>query len=96
MGNQKFQSKKAYQLEENEDGKVFGELDVNKQHPFPKGWMGRVVVRQSAVEKLASGTIVEDPGSIRIMNYETEVFNRLGKTEFFVYPMKVTILHDPR
>ena len=86
---------RAFQLEENEDGKVYGEGDVNKRHPFPKGWMGRVVVRQSQVETLTSGSVVEDPGSVRIMNYETEVYDKMVKTEGFL-AYKIQVLHDPR
>lgn len=86
---------KAYQLDEAEDGKVYGELDIKKQHPFPKGWMGRVVVRQVEVTKLASGAVVEDPGTVRIMNYETEVMDVLERDRAFGQT-KYTILHDPR
>lgn len=87
--------KKAYQLDEAEDGQVYGEFDVNKRHPFQKGWMGRVVVRQVEVTRLASGSIVEDPGTVRIMNYETEVMDTLERTKGFG-ATKYTILHDPR
>lgn len=90
------QSNKAYQLEESENGEVFGELDVKKQHSFPKGWMGRVVVRQVDVMKAPSGAHVEDPGTVKVMNYETEVFEKLERNKLFDSNIKVTILHDPR
>lgn len=87
---------KAYQLDEAEDDQVYGELDAKHQHPFPKGWMGRVVVRQVEIQKLNSGAIVEDPGTVKLMNYETEVMDHLEKKNLFDSNVKVTILHDPR
>lgn len=79
----------------NEDGMVFGENDTDKLHPFKPEWLQRVVVRQSNVERMSSGTMVEDPSSIRIKPYEVESFNALIKTGGFG-DLKVIILHDPR
>lgn len=87
---------KAYQLEEAEDGQVYGEFDVKKQHPFPKGWMGRVVVRQVDVQTLNSGSVVEDPATVKVMNYETEVYDNLERKKLFSDNVKMSILHDPR
>jgi hypothetical protein len=87
---------KAYQLDEADDDQVYGEFDEKHLHPFPKGWMGRVVVRQVDVQQLASGSIVEDPGTIKIMNYETEVYNHLVEKKLFGSNVKVSVLHDPR
>lgn len=86
---------KAYQLDEAEDGKVYGELDVKQQHPFPKGWMGRVVVRQVDLANVGNNETVEIPSTIRVMNYETEVMDMLERTKGFG-ATKYTILHDPR
>lgn len=79
----------------NENGLVFGENDTDKKHPFKPEWLQRVVVRQSNIERMSSGTMVEDPSSVRVKPYEIEVFNMLIKTGGFG-DLKVIILHDPR
>lgn len=79
----------------NENGMVFGENDKDKLHPFKPEWLQRVVVRQSNVERMSSGTMVEDPSSVRVKPYEAEVFTHLVKTGGFG-DLKVIILHDPR
>ena len=86
---------RAYQLDENEDGLVFGASDSQKQYPFKKEWMGRVVVRQSEITQVGAGEYVEVPSSVRIMNYESEVYDKLVKTVGFG-DLKVLVLHDPR
>lgn len=91
----KQQKNRAYQLDENDEGLVFGEGDEKKQYPFKKGWMANVVVKQSKVETLGSGAVVEDPSSIRVMNYEVEVYDKLIRTEGFGN-LRVQVLHDPR
>ena len=87
---------RASQLEQNEDGDVFGKFDANKKHPFKPGWLEMVVVKQEIVETLSSGSVVVDPASIRIMPYDVATFNKLEKIEGFDKNTKVTILHDPR
>lgn len=87
--------KRAYQLDENEDGLVYGDGDAHKKFPFPKGWMGRVVVRQSEVTQVGAGEYVEIPSSVKIMNYETEVYDQLIRTGGFG-ESKILVLHDPR
>ena len=86
---------RAIQPEVDENGNVFGEFDANKQHPFPPGWLDRVVVRQSNIERLSSGDIVEIPSSVRLINYEVANFNHMIKNELFA-DLQVKILHDPR
>lgn len=87
--------KRAYQLDENEEGLVFGDGDTHKRHPFPKGWMGRVVVRQSDVTQVGAGEYVEIPSSVKVMNYEVDTYDKLVRTGGFG-ELKILVLHDPR
>lgn len=74
-----------------------------EKYQIPGREKGNFVVRHSREEKTTSGTVIEDPGSVRIQFYRPEVYaemirenEKAGKKNAFVeMGEKVIVLHDP-
>ena len=78
------------------DDPVYGNKDPKKRITFPYKERGYYQLRTSRTEKMGSGRLVEDPGSIRRMPYHKERFDMdMHLDSFGKLGMDVEILHDP-
>jgi len=74
-----------------------------EKYKIPGTEKNNYVVRHSREEKTTSGSVIEDPGSVRIQFYRPEVYNEMirenektgKKNAFLEMGEKAIVLHDP-
>lgn len=76
--------------------KVYGNKDKNKEYPFLVDESGFYHVRTSRSFRTPSGTVMEDPGSIRLQAVRPEQFDfHLNAKSYEKQGLTVEIVHDP-
>ena len=92
---------KVVNLSPAEQGMMFGNMDDENEFEFDAKSADHFVVRQSRMEKLGSGAVVEDPKSIGYQFYDEQNFRRLSKEDdekkspFTEQGLTIKVLHDP-
>ncbi len=93
------EAQEAFNNAETNSGKIKGNRDSS--YEFDEKEAGMFHIRHSRMETLASGSTVEDPGSVRIQKYgirfieDQKINKEKGEPSIWDMGETVKILHDP-